>query len=320
MNIFFPDIHITLTRNIANALLELGHNLVLPSSEYKVTTYPPQNWVWNESHTKENIAEKNFPKNTLLVNNEELLDLKPEVIFVTSFENQFEVINNIWSKAKDWGAKLAFYSGNDYWDTAYPWDIIKNYLPADKLAASICEEKGVHYFHYRPWVDYEMFSFDSPSDSNSVGTYICDYENNFSEDFGIYNTVKSHTSNFIDYKLCETLTKEETAEVMNDSVFTLHIKRLEGYGFAIIESMARGRPVFFFDPFTENKSYLQWSELGSTAFSFSNGQSYEEQAKKLINDKEYRHAVQTNCAKRIRELINNEEQNEKLSNFLNNLR
>jgi leucyl-tRNA synthetase len=100
----------------------------------------------------------------------------------------------------------------------------------------------------------------------------------------------------------------------------LHVKRLEGYGFAIIESMARGRPVFLFDPLTADKSYLQWSELGTTAFSFSNGQSYEDQAKKILNDEEYRHKVQENCAKRIRSLVDNEEQNEKLKIFLENLR
>ena len=320
VKIFFPDIHITLTRNFGKALEEIGYELVIPSKDYKVTQYPPQKWVWNESHDEESLIKHDFGDNTILVNNDQLMEIKPDVIFVSAFENQFEVINVIWQQAKNWGAKLAFYSGNDYWESAYPWDIIKNYLPADNLAASICKEKGVHHHHYRPWVDYEMFSYEGPSQSNKVGTYICDYKNNFSEDFEIYNTIKNNTSNFIDYILCEHATKKETADIMNESAFTLHVKRLEGYGFAIIESMARGRPVFFLDQLTANKSFLQWSELGTTAFSFHNGLSYDDQAKKILEDEEYRAEVQQSCAKRIRELVNNEEQNEKLKNFLNNLR
>lgn len=320
MKIFFPDIHITLTRNFGKALEELGHDLVIPSKDYKVSQYPPQKWIWNESHDEESIREHRFGRNTILVNNEQLREEKPDVIFVSAYENQFEVINVIWEEAKNWGAKLAFYSGNDYWPTAYPWDIIKNYLPADNLAATICKEKGVHHLHYRPWVDYNMFSFEGASESNKVGTYICDYENNFAEDFKIYNSIRKHTSSFIEYILCEKSTKQETADIMNESAFTLHVKRLEGYGFAIIESMARGRPVFFFDPLTADKSYLQWSELGTTAFSFNNGQSYEDQAKKILNDEEYRYKVQEDCAKRIRTLVDNEEQNGKLKKFLENLR
>ena len=191
MNIFFPDTHITLAKNMARAFKELGHSIVIPSKDYRITKRPPQNWIWNDSHSTESIKAHGFPDSTKLVDNEELYDLKPEVIFVTAFENQFEVLEVIWPKAKEWGAKLVFYSGNDYWDTAYPWDMIENYLPADQLASSICKKRAVHHFHYRPWIDYDMFSFDGTSDGNSVGSYICGYADNFPQDFEIYNQIKN---------------------------------------------------------------------------------------------------------------------------------
>ena len=144
MKIFFPDIHITLTKNLSLSFQELGHQIVIPSREYEVKHFPPQNWVWNNSHDKKSIHKYGFAANSLFVSNEELLELKPEVIFVSAFENQFEVINSIWSEAQKWGAKLVFYSGNDYWERAYPWDIIKNYMPADQLGASLCEKYKKH--------------------------------------------------------------------------------------------------------------------------------------------------------------------------------
>jgi len=318
MNIFFPDIHITLTKNFAKAVEKLGHNLVLPSKDYKISHLPPQNWVWNDNHDNSSIDKHGLPSSTKFVNNEELFDLKPEIIFVTAFENQFEVINHIWEEAKNWGAKLVFYSGNDYWDTAYPWDIIENYMPADQLASILCRKHQKNYIHYRPWIDYEMFSFDKTSDSNSIGTYICEYEKNFPDDFKIYQHITHNTP--FDYILCEKNTKQETADIMNESFCSLHIKRLEGYGFAIIESMARGRPVFFWEPLTVNKSYLQWLELGVTGFTFRDINDYISQINFLHQEDDFRRECQSACAQKIRSLINNEEQNEILNNFLNNLK
>ena len=317
MKIFFPDIHITLTKNLSKSLEQLGHQLVLPSKEYTPTRMPPQNWVWNQSHDKNSTDKYDFAKNTLYVSKEELFDIKPDVIFVSAFENQFEVINVIWQEAKKWGAKLAFYSGNDYWDTAYPWDIIQNYMPADQLAASLCKKYKKHHFHYRPWIDYDMFSFEGVSDSKKIGTYICDYKNNFPQDFDRYQQVlKKHEAEYI---LCEKETKQKTADVMNETSCTLHIKRLEGYGFAIIESMARGRPVFFWEPQTMGKSYLMWLKKGVTGFVFNNLQDYLEKQTLFQTDKDFRNEAQTKCAEEIRKIINNDEQNLKLDKFLHNL-
>lgn len=317
MKIFFPDIHITLTKNLSKSLEQLGHQLVLPSKEYTPTRMPPQNWVWNQSHDKNSTDKYDFAKNTLYVSKEELFEIKPDVIFVSAFENQFEVINVIWQEAKKWGAKLAFYSGNDYWDTAYPWDIIQNYMPADQLAASLCKKYKKHHFHYRPWIDYDMFSFEGVSDSKKIGTYICDYKNNFPQDFDCYQQVlKKHEGEYI---LCEKETKQKTADVMNETSCTLHIKRLEGYGFAIIESMARGRPVFFWEPQTMGKSYLMWLKKGVTGFVFNNLQDYLEKQTLFQTDKDFRNEAQTKCAEEIRKVINNDEQNLKLDKFLHNL-
>ena len=318
MKIFFPDIHITLTKNLSLSLQELGHQIVIPSKNYQVKYFPPQNWVWNNSHDTKSIQKYGLASNTLFVSKQELLELKPEVIFVSAFENQFEVINSIWPEAQKWGAKLAFYSGNDYWETAYPWDIIKNYMPSDQLGAHLCEKHKKHYFHYRPWIDYKMFSFKGVSDNKKIGTYICDYKNNFPQDFDCYQQVlKKHDAEYI---LCEKETKQKTADIMNETSCTLHIKRLEGYGFAIIESMARGRPVFFWEPQVTGKSYLSWLKKGVTGFIFKNLEDYLKRQSLFQTDKDFRHEVQINCAKEIRKIINNEEQNLKLNNFLHNLK
>ena len=129
-------------------------------------------------------------------------------------------------------------------------------------------------------------------------------------------STKKHDAEYI---LCEKETKQKTAEIMNETSCTLHIKRLEGYGFAIIESMARGRPVFFWEPQVAGKSYLNWLKKGVTGFIFKNLEDLKRQSL-FQTDKDFRHEVQINCAKEIRKIINNEEQNLKLNNFLHNLK
>lgn len=318
MKILFPDTHSTLMRNMSIAFSELGHTTIIPSKDYQVTIFPPQKWVWNDTHDRSSIEKHNLAKNTLILNKEEIFDVKPEVIFITAFENKFEIFDVIWKEAKNWGAKLAFFSGNDYWPEAYSMDLIDNFLSADKLGSSLAKENGKHYLHYRPWVDYDMFCHKGCSDSQVIGSYICDYKNNFPQDYECYKKTIEFTN--YNYKLVEKSSKEEVAQIMNESACTLHIKSQEGYGYAIIESMASGRPVFFWEPHTRNKSYLEWLDLGVTGFTFRDLSEYKSQVDFFMSEKSFRHETQENCAKRIRQLINNEEQNKALSNFLNNLR
>lgn len=317
MKIFFPDTHLTLTKNMTKAFSKLGHTTLIPSKDYEVTIWPPQKWVWNNSHNESSIEKYDLPKDTLFVNKEQLFDLKPEVIFITAFENKFEIFDVIYKEAINWGAKLVFYSGNDYWPEAYSFDLIDNFLPADKLGATLAEKNKKNFLHYKPWIDYEMFSFDGTSDGNTVGTYICDYRKNFPQDFECYRQTKELTN--YDYILCEKSTKQETADIMHKSCFTLHVKSQEGYGYAIIESMAKGRPVFFWEPQTAGKSYLDWLDLGVTGFTFRDVSEFKSQSEFFLNEKEFRHETQTKCASRIRELIDNERENDKLKTFLENL-
>ena len=96
MNILWPDIHKNLTKNIAKAFSLLGHNLILPRYDYIPTNLPPKQfnqWVWNNTWTQEKADLEFTTKNVKVLNKQQILDLKPEIIFITSFETQFEILN-----------------------------------------------------------------------------------------------------------------------------------------------------------------------------------------------------------------------------------
>ena len=321
MKILWPDTHATLTKSMGIALDQLGYKLQVPSSEYQITHKPPPNvsqFVWNTSWTQEKVNSDFKTKNVTVVNKEQILDSPPDVIFVTSFENQFEILEELWPTLSQKGVKLVFYSGNDYWPDAYPWYMLSNYLCADQLALNLCQQHNKHFLYYCPWIDYEMFSYEGPSDGNKFGSYIADYEKCFSEEYG-YVKMLQEKFDFMDLEIHSQSTKEETSRCMKESIATLHVKHLEGYGFAIIESMARGRPVFLHKKFAQGKSYLNWAIENATSLYFGDNKELKSKMKSIIECQEYRYWLQEHCSKAIRSLINNTEQTNNLKTFLNNL-
>lgn len=321
MRILFPDIHLTLTKNFAISMQKLGHEVIVPSKEYKPTYYPrpPINhFVWNKSWTQELLDSKINLPNIKVLSKQEILDIKPDIIFVTAFENQEEIIKEIYSKAKAWGAKLVYYSGNDYWDGAYDKQYLKNYLCADKTGLMIAQKLGINYLSYKPYVDFDMFSFAGVSDGNLIGTYIGEYNKIFPQDFIMYLEYQKAV-NGARFKFHSKSTKEQTAECMKESIATLHIKHCEGYGYALIEAMGRGRPAFLYKPFAVGKMYEEWAKEGETALYFSSKEEFSEKMGRILNDSDYRHNLQINCAKKIRELIDNDKMNKKLEEFFSKL-
>lgn len=319
MRIFWPDIHKNLTKSMAVTFKELGHTLVTPSSSYAVKYYPPppvKQFVWNETWTKENCIE--LGDNIEVVSKEELFDNPPDVLFITAYENQFEIFNEVLPKMKK-GVKLCHYSGNDYWVDAYPIDTIYNYLCADHTGFVISYRNNKNYLHYRPRVDYDFFSFGGKNDSNILGTYITDYERNFPKDYNIAKGIIEKFRPIISVRSCSNLTREDVLKSMTDSCATLHIKSKEGYGFSMIESCAVGRPVFVPTQHKKFKSFPNWIVEGETGFYFNDINEFHKKIQLFLSSNVYRHSIQEKCAKKIREYVNNDEQRENLKKFLENL-
>ena len=332
MKIFWPDHHFTVVDGLAKTLHSLGHEMIMPSKEYQISRRPNHtDFVWNEGWDQEQVESRIGLDNVTVASKERVLDEKPDLLFVSCFENQFEVVENLYMPLKDSGTKLAFFSANDYWDTAYPWPAIKNYVAADRLAVALCNAHSTpNWIDYRPWIDYDKFSYEGTNDSNRIGSYINEYQSNFPQAYSIYDYIsKEEGLKEFDFFQCDNKSRSEVVEEMNSNFCSSHLKNLEGYGYSIIESMALGRPVFLYRAFAGNKSYRDWAIEGETCFFFGSptdpnftDEGYNELLFKLKNfyeDESFRHDTQEKCAKSIRQLINNEEQTENFRLFLENL-
>jgi hypothetical protein len=224
----------------------------------------------------------------------------------------------LWPHLKD-NSKLVFYSGNDYWDGAYPFYISQNYLCADYTGYLLSNKHKLNYLYYKPWVDYDKFTFDGNTDSNIIGIYISEYGKLFTNEYNYSKELETLTP-FINYHYHKTSTQHEVLKTLKTSIATQHIKGLEGYGMAIIDSMASGRPVFLHRKLAQNKSLMQWSIENMTALFFETPEEYCAKLKALTTSKDYRYFLQSTTAKVIREIIDNTKETEKLNTFLNNLK
>ena len=340
MKIFWPDHHFTVVDGLAKTLQILGHQMIMPSKDYEISLRPRHtDFVWNEGWDDEKVKERIGLDNVIVGSKERILDEKPDILFVSCFENQFEVIEHLWGPLKHSGTKLAFFSANDYWDTAYPWrnvdergiPIVQNYVAADRLAVALCNSHGTpNWIDYRPWIDYDKFKYEGTNDSNRVGSYINEYQSNFPQAYSIYDYItKEEGFKDFDFFQCDDKSRDEVVSEMNNSFCSLHLKNLEGYGYSIIESMAMGRPVFLYRAFAGDKSYRDWAIEGETCFFFGNpvdpnftDEGYDElmfKLKKLHEDESFRHETQRKCSESIRQLVNNEEQTENFRLFLENI-
>jgi len=321
VNILWPDTHIYLTQNMASAFKKMGHTLIIPSDQYKPTHHVRwQNkkniWAWNTYWNQEK-ANKEIGDNILTLSKQEILDIKPEIIFLTCVESQPEIFNELYPHLKN-TSKLVAYSGNDYWDGAYDFSIIKNYLCADFTGYLLSLKYQLNYLYYKPEVNYDFFKYQGVSDGNIFGSYINNYKTGFPHDyefcFNFMNSIKE-----VQFQPCDKCTRPEMLENLKNSIGTIHIKHLEGYGYSVIESLATGRPVFLSRAYSENKSLKQWCLENKTALFFDTELDLKMKILYYMESKELRYYMQEQSAKIVREIIDNQKEFEKLKNFIDNL-
>ncbi|NGX31406.1 MAG: hypothetical protein K940chlam8_00774 [Chlamydiae bacterium] len=174
-----------------------------------------------------------------------------------------------------------------------------------------------------PWIDFEHYAYKGPSDYLEMGCYIVGFQHVWPNEFKqSTNFVEHYKINFnipINFTVTNGVSQKELPNVMHNTIATLHIKSIEGFGYSILESLACGRPVFLCREFAKGKRYTTWCIEGKTAFYFDTAEEFCQKLHKFVVDKEYRHFIQETTARTVREIINNEEQAQILQTFLDNL-
>lgn len=302
--------HNTVERSFALACRDIGVDILFPDKSFEgIIKYG----------LKYETLPSDMPENASTVSYEELIANEFDddlVIMITCYEVQHDVLELRHKMSGKY--KLLFYSGNDNTYHFYDKRFCKNIIAADIDSYVKAKVDNINCIGYYPYVDYETFSYEGYSDSNTIRTFIHSYNKLFPESYEIASKAMENFPG-IEWEVIDGKPKHETISLMNDMIANLHVKRLEGYGFAIIESLARGRPCILYRPFSNNRSYTNWCIDGVNSIYFTSYQEFTEKVSKYLLDEEARHKMQDEAASVIRRVINNERENEKLKKILENL-
>jgi hypothetical protein len=336
LRIFFPFMHPEVQRSMAFALNYLGHTLLVTGESFSpknpgitlsyASNYPKNSYLYPYV-TKENLPWLNLPPNVEIIENDELFINPPDVVFIGYTPIEREVLSQIWPKLKEIGkTKLAYFTGADVapyllYEVAY----LKNLLVTDN-SFHIWAKKvnpNCHVLQWIPWIDFDQYQYQGPSDQMTIGIYIVDLKNRIPMDYNLsmelINAYHSAARTKIHFIFHDSTPQAQVPKAMHQTIATLHIKHIEGFGYSIIQSLAMGRPVFLFREYSNGRRYLEWCIEGKTCFYVSSEKEFFKKLNKLVQDRSYRHSIQSLCAKTIRKIINNEENALKLQSFLENL-
>jgi hypothetical protein len=313
MRIFFQNIHRRLVNSFAKALQKSNSTLLLPDDSFSNVI------AYGEKVSQKEIDDDVYMSmcnNIKSISYDEFLLNPPEIIIISCYEVEKDVIQNLWNRIDISNCKLVYYNGNN--DFYCDWDYANNIVTTDILTAQKAKFRNKNVIFWLPWIDYEQeFCFDSINNSNIFNSYITKYKIHFPNDYLISEELQKDLAKIdIQFNIYDGIKFNDIADKMKNSCGTIHIKSLEGYGYSIIESIATGRMVFLYKPYSINKTYLNWCIEDKTCFYFS---TQEELFSKIKNYREKVDYYQPNAAKNIRELINNDRQTKRLNDFLINL-
>ncbi|GAB4191634.1 MAG: hypothetical protein Tsb0015_13590 [Simkaniaceae bacterium] len=320
LRIFFSNMHHDVTKSLALACRYLGHTLIMPGESFspdalnrgpKIAYGKPPN-------------RREYPYDEIeIIENQEIFKNPPDVLFVSCEEVERDILE-IWQRLKNnRKTRLAYYSGNH--KSRYNFACVRNLLATDATTIDQCYREKLHYAFWIPWIDWSCLPYKGPSDSLHIHCYI---KHLFSDPSRTPSKIAYLTlsqkfikncGSLCSFHLPDTESPEKFFCLLDSSSATFHPKTFEGFGYNIIQSLAKGRPVFLPRPYFIGLRAMQWCIEGKTALFFDNYQEFETKMKRFCLDKEFRHEIQQSSAEIIRKIINNEQQARILDYFLQNL-
>ena len=310
--LFFPDMHRRMPKAFAKALKDAGYTILLPDNSFV-------NHIkyWNK-WTKDDLSNNKYfsdVTNIDVISYDEILKNNPDIVLITCYEVQDDMLK-IYDKLDKNKTKLLHYAGNNY--VPYDWDRLTNIVTTDESIYQKAKLRNKNAIFYLPWVDFENdYKFEGTNDSKIIKSYILNYQKYFLEAYNIAKIAESMFSELgYQVSFLENLSEIEVPEAMYNSIATLHVKPIEGYGFSIIESMAKGRPVMLYKPYSEGKSYRYWASEMETCIYFSNIEELKTKFNIFLDNSS---SIQVKCSNKIREIIKNDFQSQRLSKFIGKL-
>ena len=233
----------------------------------------------------------------------------PEILIITCYLVYQDALNLIKNMPKK--PKLMFYEGNG--SPAYNERDVKYLFTTSQITYN--KYPNSNRIIYYPYIDFNKLKYTGHSDINEAGTYIMKYKELWPTEFNMVQEIKKEIPE-IHFEIFDGKLHTEAMDYMNQTSFTLHLKHAEGFGQAIIESMAKGRPVVFYKEWIKNKTYMNWAIDGESAIFFSTIPELRSKLLEYINNPDLRNYMQDRTAAIVREKLDTNVYEQNLKNLI----
>ena len=319
MNALIPNIHNVLTASFCRAFEKLGISVYVPAvDEVGQATLSKYQSPLAGAFDFQPFATAEQVRNCRIVELEALADVDIDMIVIGGHGVQRAALKFLMPMLqRRRQVHLIYFCGNEI--PNYRWDIVNNLLCADEISWSRHGSHIANATRYYPWIDYDRFAWIEPNDGRSLVSCIINYASRYPADFEMARTIVASVAR-LQHELIDKVSHASVAEIIQRCAASLHIKPEEGYGYAVIESLACGRPIIAPRRYVQGRSMARWCIDGETAILFDSVEDARQSLTKFFDDAALRHALQRSSAQRIRSIIDNDEQTDVLGKFIQRLR
>lgn len=338
MKIFMPDMHLDFSYSMAKTLDMLGHALYIPDGSFSNHIKYGLKFI-DKDHLIES-SYKDYPllerraleltrlSNVRVISYEELLSEDID-LYISPCSEQDVNMHDLFRvhKSINKTLKMGHWSGNNSDLHRYRFDSMKNLFTGDINNYETAISSKKHAIHFFPYIDYDKYEYSGTSNSVFIRNYIINHAEYWREGWEISTVLKDVMSSeemkeYVQFDLepdCRMPPFDDIPPLMKNSMATLHVKKKEGFGYAICHSLASGRPLIMYNKYKDNKTYNNWCIHNETSIFFDRYEDLYIKLTRYIFDESYRHKLQENAARKIRQVINNEEQSEVFKKFLEDM-
>jgi hypothetical protein len=316
MRAFFANMHPSFSHSLNIMLQRGGYEVLTPNQDFVDDMKLSQ--VGEGQYT--NITTIDLP-NAQQISHEEYLDLKPEIVFLLCIEQELGRWWQLVYDPRDPKPTVIHYAGNDgtpYRPERVQWLIAADTTTLRRIAPA--PGRGLEFYPILPFDEWPHDKDRALHCPHVIRSYVVGLVKHWPRGNYEFHELKQYLQDIKNppkLENMERLSRDEVRTAMRNSMATLHFKDAEGYGYAVIESLALGVPVIAPRWLVSGRTMERFIKHGhsgwlvDTAYdALSIIQTLDSMDSELL-----KHFSQTS-AEHIRSIINEEEQITKLHEFL----
>lgn len=251
-------------------------------------------------------AAATFGAHVSAYEDDDVLGDPPDVVLMGQVANEaptFRLVNRL---RRLHPVVLCAYSGR--MQSSFDWRRYDGVVANDVASRAIARYHGVPALKFFPNFDVDAYPFRREPEQDRVvlRSFINDFEARFPLSAGFFAECRAVlTARFGDRVVVENISRQNRSAVrrlMARSTATLHIKDSEGYGYAVLEAMATGRPLILQNALARNMAYCEWSVPDRSRFGIDRPEDLVPLVERMFADRDWRGRIQQAAADDVRRL------------------